>query len=99
MAVRSRRGPMRKRTLAERRMALWKAQNGLCALCGGVLDYEETVVDHDHDCCPGPVRSSCGNCDRGGLHAMCNSLLGFANDDIELLQKATEYLKRRKGLL
>ena len=85
----------RKRTLAERRMALWKRQNGLCALCHNPLDYEETVVDHDHACCPGPVRSSCGKCDRGGLHSLCNSLLGFAADDTDLLFKAITYLQWR----
>lgn len=96
MRKRSPRGPIRKHTLAERRLALWTRQNGLCALCRNPLDYEETVVDHDHKCCNMPVRDACGNCDRGGLHAMCNSLLGFAADSPELLHLAIIYLHERE---
>ena len=33
---------------------------------------------------------------RGLLCSKCNSLLGMANDDIEILKKAIEYLKDKK---
>ena len=86
---------VKKRTLAERRTQLWFAQNGYCALCHKPLDYEEACLDHDHDCCPVPVRQACGKCDRGVLHSMCNALLGFANDDIQLLELAIVYVRER----
>ena len=77
-----------------RRLKLWRAQNGLCSLCGTPLDYEEAHLDHDHDCCDMPVAQACGLCDRGVLHGTCNTLLGFAYDDQDLLLKAIAYLKR-----
>ena len=85
----------RKRSLEQRRMALWLKQNGLCALCNNPLDYAESCLDHDHDCCDMPVRQACGHCDRGVLHSGCNTLLGFAYDDRELLGKAITYLASR----
>lgn len=68
-------------------------QKGLCAICG----KQETVkkylsVDHDHDCCPSHV--SCGECVRGLLCHRCNKMLGMAQDSIEILESAIEYLKR-----
>jgi len=83
----------RKRNIHERRMRLWQEQNGFCAMCGLPMDYEETCVDHDHAHCGVDSKLACGYCDRGGLHSVCNSLLGFANDDIELLEKAIQYLR------
>jgi hypothetical protein len=85
----------RKKTLNDRRTALWLKQSGFCALCNKPLDYEESCLDHDHSCCDKPVRNSCGSCDRGVLHGMCNALLGFGNDDIELLELAIKYLRER----
>lgn len=87
-----------KRTLQSRRTALWIKQNGMCALCNKPLDYEESCLDHDHDCCNMPVRQACGKCDRGVLHNMCNALLGFANDDIALLELAIVYVRERNIL-
>ena len=77
-----------------RKLKLWRLQEGLCSLCGKALDFEESYLDHDHDCCDMPVAQACGLCDRGVLHGTCNTLLGFAYDDVSLLIKAIEYLKR-----
>ncbi|HYS43649.1 MAG TPA: endonuclease domain-containing protein [Geobacteraceae bacterium] len=85
----------RRRTIAERRIRLWNQQNGLCGVCLLPLDYEETVVDHDHAHCDTDSRQACGDCDRGALHSSCNLLLGHANDNAELLEKAIQYLRRR----
>lgn len=85
----------RKLSLSARRYLLWNRQNGLCALCGLPLDLDETVVDHDHDHCNGSSSAACGNCDRGGIHQQCNTLLGMAGDSIEILEKAITYLKER----
>ena len=65
-------------------------QNNLCDICGlenlsGPWN-KKLVVDHDHT--TGKVRSLlCDKCNRG---------LGQFNDDLELLLKAHEYLKKFK---
>lgn len=65
-------------------------QNGACAICGGV-GTRSLHVDHDHSCCNGS--KSCGACIRGLLCFRCNTMLGNANDDINILQKAINYVK------
>lgn len=59
-------------------------QNGVCAICaGGPKGKKRLSVDHNHE--TGKVRGLlCGN---------CNSVLGFVNDDPDLLLKAICYLK------
>jgi len=49
-------------------------------------------IDHDHSCCS--QKKYCGKCVRGLLCRHCNSLLGFANDDPEILKAAIAYLER-----
>lgn len=49
-------------------------------------------VDHDHGCCPGSY--SCGRCVRGFLCAQCNSVIGYARDDIAIVRSAVAYLER-----
>lgn len=49
------------------KMALYKAQNGLCAICSNQLDFRGSRVDHCHT--TGYVR--------GILCIRCNSQLGF----------------------
>ena len=67
------------------------AAQGGCAICGttdpGVNGW---VVDHDHRCC-GPVRS-CDQCCRGILCGRCNTALGMARDDSDLLRRMADYL-------
>ena len=62
-------------------------QKGICPVCG--LPFKEggkrrPFIDHSHE--TGQVR--------GLLHHKCNSLLGFADEDIRILTGAIEYLKR-----
>jgi len=54
-----------------------------CQLCGKKC---EVTVDHDHK--TGKIR--------GFLCQPCNSALGMAKDNIELLQKMIDYLKERQ---
>lgn len=77
--------------------ALWDAQGGFCACCGKPMLREgkgptSVVADHDSACCPG--KKSCGRCVRGLIHRNCNLVLGYAKDDIEVLQAAAMYLER-----
>ncbi len=69
-------------------------QGGVCALCGNpgdlVLDkpYSKAnmnalVIDHCH------VTGQ----RRGLIHQRCNSILGYANDKVELLEGAIRYLQ------
>lgn len=78
-----------------------EAQEGVCGLCGapdngptsskqGNISGYPFSVDHDHNCCPG--KSSCGECVRGLLCRRCNTMLGMAGDDAEILRKAADYL-------
>ena len=50
------------------------------------------VIDHDHDCCPGPA--SCGNCVRGLICTGCNKALGMARDDPLILRQMAQYLEQ-----
>lgn len=61
-------------------MRLVATQNGRCALCGSIT--KELVVDHDHDT----------DKVRGLLCNGCNSMIGFANDNVQLLHLAIDYL-------
>lgn len=62
------------------------SQYGLCALCGKPPDGEKLMVDHDHE--TDEVR--------GLIHRFCNSLLGFAREDVLILFAAIDYIKRHK---
>lgn len=66
-----------------------EGQNNRCAICRE--QKEIFVVDHDHECCPG--RRSCGGCVRGLLCRNCNSMIGFAKDQVDILENAITYLK------
>jgi hypothetical protein len=77
--------------------AMYKAQGGVCAICG----KEETVVvrgklknlgvDHDHSCCM--TQKRCGECNRGLLCSHCNVGLGNLGDDPARLRAALAYLE------
>lgn len=63
---------------------LFKAQNGVCAICSGECSTGRRLsVDHDHD--TGHVRGLlCGNCNQG---------IGKLGDCPKLLRKAADYLE------
>lgn len=64
--------------------AIYQAQGGRCAICGGKPRAYMLAVDHDHK--TGEVR--------GLLCSRCNHrLLGSANDDPARLRKAADYLE------
>lgn len=66
-----------------------ESQGGVCAICGGYesasngKEIDSFAVDHNHK--TGTVR--------GLLCRRCNTLLGFAQDDVEILEKAIDYLE------
>jgi N12 class adenine-specific DNA methylase len=62
--------------------ALCEQQNHQCAICSKVVD--KLHVDHDHK--TGKVREL--------LCMHCNTALGKFNDDVILMQRAIEYLKK-----
>lgn len=68
-------------------LALLEAQGGVCAICGNSEDSKgirQLGVDHDHK--TGMIR--------GLLCNRCNPMLGYARDDIAVLQAAIVYLMR-----
>ena len=63
-----------------------RKQENRCAICGRRSDsdyFRYLFVDHDHK--TGKVR--------GLLCGQCNSILGFAGDNPQILANAIEYLK------
>jgi hypothetical protein len=69
-------------------LALLDVQAGVCAICGNGNDGPRQLsIDHDH--ATGQVRGLL--CDR------CNPMLGYARDNIAVLEAAIEYLKRNSG--
>ena len=73
--------------------ALLEKQDNCCAICKRPF-VTNPSIDHDHACCPG--RESCGKCVRGLLCAGCNHLLGNAQDNLDILEAAKQYLIERK---
>lgn len=70
--------------------ALAAAQGG-CALCHRDAGAKGWVVDHDRSCCPGDY--SCESCRRGVLCQWCNTALGYAADDADVLRRMADYLE------
>lgn len=73
-------------------LAIWQAQNKLCAICKIRLDFENGVrgkdgvnIDHDHK--TGRIR--------GILCAHCNNMLGCAKDNIDTLRSGITYLENK----
>jgi hypothetical protein len=78
----------------ERYTEMLEDQGGVCAACGrGEITGKRLQIDHDHDCCKGTF--SCGECVRGLLCARCNPILGYANDDRDVLEACIVYIERR----
>ena len=71
------------------------AQGGGCAICGAKEPGGNGGfhVDHDHDCCSGTNRKTCGECVRGLLCNGCNIGLGAFADDPARLSAAILYLQ------
>jgi len=75
---------------------LWKAQKGLCAICGKDGNHRTAynksvplVIDHDHST----------HTVRGLLCHTCNTAIGQLNDDPVLLQKAIEYILAKPKII
>ena len=66
--------------------ALFSSQNGNCKICGRSQKDQKRKLAVDHDHKTGKVR--------GLLCDKCNKGLGQFEDNIELFQKAIEYLKK-----
>jgi len=67
--------------------AMLSYQNGVCAICDGVNPSgRRLAVDHCHT--TGKVR--------GLLCSKCNTLLGHAGDDVDILTKSISYLAVHK---
>lgn len=65
-----------------------RKQNGLCAICNSSpTEKFSLAVDHDHE--TGSIREL--------LCINCNMALGGFKDDIQLLQKAIQYLNKHKS--
>lgn len=62
-----------------------------CNICGS---FNQLAVDHDHSCCPGTGKITCGRCVRGVLCRMHNQGLGNFQDDRDVLLAAVAYLDR-----
>lgn len=69
----------------EQKREMIRFQGGGCAICG-IKDSTTFVVDHDHTT----------EINRGILCASCNSLLGFARDNPEILLAAARYLNKHQ---
>ena len=66
--------------------AILVAQGGVCAICRGPFTRSNGSVDHDHE--TGRVR--------GILCVRCNTGIGYAQDSVDLLRAAVDYLQAGK---
>lgn len=82
---------MRYRITQEEWESLLAKQGGVCAICKKYSDLWHT--DHDHNCCAGSDKRTCGKCVRGILCNKCNQALGMFDDDRERLARALEYVR------
>jgi len=76
---------------------LLSQQGNACAICGSHFSGNRKSavhVDHDHSCCE--TVPTCGKCNRGLICGNCNTMLGMAKDNFEILQKAATYLQTAK---
>ena len=73
---------------------MYAEQNGCCAMCGKSEkeNGRQLAIDHDHSCCPEPLRS-CGKCIRGLLCSDCNVALGYYESTLKK-ELARQYLTR-----
>ena len=64
-------------------LLMYVLQNGCCKICKQPTAYNKICVDHDHKT----------NKVRGLLCTHCNTLLGMAKDNLQILVNAIEYLE------
>jgi len=62
---------------------MFKAQRGKCCLCGYSHPHRPLHVDHNHT--TGKTRALLCN--------WCNTAIGYAREDVEILKKMIRYLK------
>ncbi len=62
---------------------LYEEQNNSCAICKKTISLKRLEVDHNHK-----TRKL-----RGLLCHKCNLLLGYAKDNLKILQNAMNYIK------
>ncbi|MCK5601272.1 endonuclease VII domain-containing protein [Candidatus Pacearchaeota archaeon] len=67
---------------------LVEKQNGRCAICGKHQSELKTTLNVDHNHETGKVR--------GLLCVACNRLLGYAQDNQDILMKAIQYLEKKR---
>jgi hypothetical protein len=80
----------------EEMLEMLEAQGNVCKICGtSEPGNKGWMVDHDHTCC-GKVRR-CKKCIRGILCRGCNSMLGFARDNVKTLTIAINYLLQHES--
>lgn len=74
--------------------SLIDSQGNKCKICLIDFSYDNKNliphVDHDHKCCSNG--NSCGKCVRGLLCGKCNTIIGVANDNVNILKSSIEYL-------
>lgn len=82
-----------KHNLTTLERGLIAAAQGGCRICSrpepGAKGW---VVDHDRSCCAGD--RSCADCRRGVLCQWCNTAMGYAMDDPNILREMALYLER-----
>lgn len=67
---------------------LYKKQDGCCAICSiKEADKKKLSIDHDHR--TGKIR--------GLLCNPCNVSIGYAKEDVKILEKMIQYLKDHNG--
>lgn len=71
--------------------AMWDQQDGRCYLCGQPVTLESAKIEHDHRCCPHGW--SCKYCRRGLACHNCNTIIGLAGDDAEVLRRIAANLE------
>jgi len=74
------------------RARLWAEQDGRCYLCGDEMGPARmAVIEHDHRCCP--AGRSCQVCRRGLACDRCNWIVGYVQDDADLLERIAGNLR------
>ncbi len=73
---------------------MWEDQDGQCYLGDHPLPDErrKIAIDHDHSHCP--PGKSCATCRRGLACSPCNTAIGLARDDPQMLRVIADSLER-----